>query len=206
MENFVLWRGLENVHVAVVTVDDDGNYTASDPEKLIPAGEMTKTVDSEKTNVWFDNAVWGTTGREGATDVNISGAGLRAAHRAFLTGKEIDEETGAIIDSGDFVEKYLAVGGEAQATDGTKEYFWFLKGTFLSPDEANKTEDESTDYNGTELVYSAVSTVHKFERTKKKCKRVIIDTKTSKLKDDADWFAQVVTPDILPTICEKVIQ
>lgn len=206
MEDFVLRRGLENVHVAVVTVDDAGNYTASEPEKLIPAGEMSKTVDSEQTPFYFDNVVFAVIGREGGTEISVTGAGLRAAHRAFISGKDVDETTGAVLDSGQYKEQYLAVGGESSGHDGTKEYFWFLKGTFAAPDENDKTLDESTDANGTELTYTAISTTHKFAKTNKVCKRVVIDTKTTKLKDAADWFKQVVTPDNIEEICEKVTE
>ena len=35
-------------------------------------------------------------------------------------------------------------------------------------------------------------------------KRVVIDTSTTAIKETQDWTAQVVTPDNLSTICQKV--
>ena len=203
MSEFVLKRGLCNVFIAEVTADTETEFTVGTPKKLIPAGEMSKTVDNESTLSWYDNGVFATVGREGATEITITGAGLRAAARAYINGKMVDEETGAVIDSGQFTEKYFALGGETESTDGTKEYFWFMKGTFAIPNEADKTKDESTDTNGTELTYKAVATNHVFDKTKEVCKRVVIDTETTVLKADQIWNAQVVTPENLATIVEK---
>ena len=36
-------------------------------------------------------------------------------------------------------------------------------------------------------------------------KRVVIDTETSTIKDDQEWTAQVVTPENLSTIVQKVV-
>lgn len=203
-ETFVLKRGLTNLFIAEVTSDTEESYAAGTPKKLIPAGEMSKTVDNEQQQYWFDNTVFVSIGREGSTEITVSGAGLRAAARAYINGKDIDSATGAIIDSGQFETKYFAFGGEAWNSDGTKEYFWFMKGAFAIPDENDKTLDESTDANGTELTFTAIPTTHVFEETGKTCKRVVIDTETTTLKESQDWTAQVVTPTNLATVCQKV--
>ena len=204
MAEFVLKRGLSNVFIAEVTADTEAEFTTGTPKKLIPAGEMSKTVDNESTLIWYDNGVFATVGREGGTEISIVGAGMRAADRAYINGKTIDDETGAVVDDGQYTERYFALGAETDGIDGTKEYFWFMKGTFAIPDEADKTKDDSTDTNGTELTYTAVATTHKFDATGAVCKRVVIDTETTKLKADQTWTAQVVTPDNLATVCEKV--
>ena len=129
--SFTLKRGLSNVFIAEVTKDTEEAYTTGTPEHLIPAGEMGKTVDADKALFWFDNTVFATVGREGATEITISGAGLRAAARAKINGKTIDEQTGAVVDAGEFVEKYYALGAETENIDGTKEYFWFMKEIML---------------------------------------------------------------------------
>ena len=206
--SFTLKRGLSNVFVAEVTKDDNeenGGYTTGTPYHLIPAGEMTRTVENDKTNVYYDNVVFYQSGMEGATEVTINGAALRPADVAKLLKKHVDETTGAVLDTGEYAEKYYALGGETENTDGTKEYFWFMKGTFAAPEQNDKTKDDSTDTNGMELVYSAIQTKHLFtvNGEKKPMKRVVIDTETSVLKDDQEWTAQVVTPENLSTIVQK---
>ena len=203
---FKLRRGLKNVFVAEVTNDDNGTtgYTTDTPYHLIPAGEMTRTPSSESTNTWFDDVVFATVGTEGSTEITISGASLRADAVARLLGKDIDATTGAVVDSGEYTEKYWALGGEAEGIDGSSEFFWFLKGTFAAPAENDKTVDDSTDANGMELTFNAIQTTHVFNLKNKVAKRVVIDTTTTQVKSNQDWTAQVVTPDNLSTICELV--
>lgn len=208
MSDFTLKRGLSEVYAAEIISDEntDGGYKTGDPFHLIPAGEMSRTASSEKTPVYFDNAVFYQSGSETATDVSITGAALRPADVARLNAKHVDPETGAVLDTGEYTEKYFAVGGKTKNTDGTEEYFWFAKGTFSIPEQTDKTEDDSTDTNGMTLNYSAIQTKHLFDvgGKKKPIKRVVIDTKTTKLKADQEWTKQVVTPENLSTIVEKV--
>lgn len=203
---FKLRRGLKNVFVAEVTNDDNTStgYTAGTPYHLIPAGEMTRTPSSESTNTWFDDVVFASVGTEGATEITISGASLRADAVAALLGKDVDSTTGAVLDAGEYVEKYWALLGEAEGVDGSSEWFCFLKGTFTAPEESDKTKDDSTDANGMELTFNAIQTTHVFDATNKVCKRVVIDTTTTAIKSNQSWTAQVVTPDNIATICEKV--
>ena len=209
--SFILKRGLSNVFAAEVTGDDNetsGGYKTGTPFHLIPAGEMSRSVENEKANVYYDNVVFYTSGMEGATEITINGAALRPADVAKLLGKHVDETTGAVLDTGEYQEKYFALGGETENSDGTKEYFWFLKGTFAAPEQNDKTKDDSTDTNGMELVFSAIQTQHLFAvgSDKKPMKRVVIDTETSVLKDDQEWTAQVVTPENLSTVIQKKTQ
>lgn len=208
MSDFTLKRGLSNVFAAEIISDENSEdgFKTGTPFHLIPAGEMTRNASTDKASVFFDNAVFYESGTESATDVSITGAALRPADVARLTGKYVDPDTGAVLDSGEYTEKYFAVGGETKNTDGTKEYFWFLKGTFALPEQTDKTEDDSTDTNGMTLNFSAIRTKHQFDVNgeKKGMKRVVIDTKTTKLKDAQDWTKQVVTPDNLATIVEKI--
>ena len=208
-EQFVLKRGLKNIFAAEVTKDDNeetGGYVADTPFHLIPAGEMTRNAENEKADTYFDNTVFATIGKEGATEVSITGAALRAAALAKLNNKYVDSTTGAVLDTGEYKPKYFALGGEADSHDGTKEFFWFLKGTFSIPEQADKTEDDSTDTNGMTLTFSAVKTKHLFNVNgeDKPMKKVVIDTATTELKTEQDWTAQVVTPDNLSTIVQKV--
>lgn len=201
--SFTLKRGLDELYVAEVTVDTAEAFTTGEPFKLIPAGEMSVAVDKDATNYWFDNGVFAIVGREGGSEITVSGAGMRPADIAKLTGKAVDSVTGAVFDDGSYTEKYWAFGGRKKNIDGTFEYFWFLKGSFAIPDDAAKTEGEDTDATGTELTYTAIQTVHKFDSSGKACKRVVIDTETTDLVADADWFAQVVTPDNANTVCKQ---
>lgn len=206
--SFTLKRGLSNVFAAEILTDDNkegGGYKTGEPFHLLPAGEMSRNTENESTPVYFDNVVFYQSGAEGPTEVSITGAALRPADLAKLNAKHVDPATGAVLDTGEYTEKYFAVGGETENTDGTKEYFWFMKGTFAIPEQADKTKDDSTDTNGMTLTFSAVQTQHLFDidGKKKPMKRVVIDTETTELVADANWVAQVVTPENLATIVQK---
>lgn len=203
--SFTLKRGLQNIFVAEVTADGD-TYETGTPYHLIPAGEMSREVENEKSNVYYDNTVFYVAGKEGTTTISITGAALRPADIAAITGKAVDPTTGAILDTGEFKEKFFALGGETDNVDGTKEMFWFLKGTFATPSQTDKTEDDSTDTNGVQLTFEAIKTQHRFtiNGEEKPVKRVVIDTETSQLKASKSWTEQVVTPDNVGEIVQKV--
>lgn len=203
--SFTLKRGLDELYVAEIISDTDTAFETGDPFKLIPAGEMSTSVDKDAENKWFDNGIFATVGREGASEITISGAAMRPADIAKINGKDVDATTGAVFDDGTYKEKYWAFGGRMKNIDGTYEYFWFQKGSFAIPDDAAKTEGEDIDATGTELTYTAIKTIHKFAKTGKVSKRTVIDTETTTFAEDGDWFAQVVTPDNIGTVCQKVV-
>lgn len=204
MNEFPIRKGLAEVFAAEVITDDDAVYLAGEPFHVIPAGQMTRDTERESTLIWFDDSVYDEAGTEGATNVQISGASIREPGIARLLGKDIDSTTGAVLDSGDYVNKYYALCGRTKNNDGTYTYFWFLKGTFSVESQEDETENDTTDWKGTTITYKAMKTKHVFTNGKHE-KKITIDTFYSKVKNGKDWKAQVVTPDNLATICEKII-
>ena len=210
MANFVLKRGLKDIYAAEITYDDNSSesghgYITDTPFQLIPAGEMSRTTNSDKTDVYFDDTVFATVGREEATEITISGAALSPTALARITNKAVDATTGAILDAGDFSPKYFAIGGTTETVEGQTEKFWFLKGTFSIPEQNDKTIDDTTDTNGITLTFSAIKTSHKFDGGVGTVKAVIIDSTKTTIKSQQSWEAQVVTPDNVSTVCQKVV-
>lgn len=202
-KKFSLSRGLKDVVIAELISDDESGYVVSDTvEKLIPAGTITMSADSEKTDTYFDNVVFASVGTESATTVSIEGARLKPAQIAKITGKTVDEATGAILDSGIYTEKYFALGARIQMLDGSESLIWYLKGTFSIPEETGRTIDDSTDADGTTLEFSAVTTIYQFGMDHG-FKRVIVDTTDTDIIELQDWFKQVVTPENVSTIAKK---
>ena len=207
MENkkFGLLRGLSDIFICEI-VDTEAEYKAvGTPEKLIPAGELTISKSFEKAQTYFDNSLFAETGKEAPTELSIVGAAVRAAFLAWIEGKTVDAATGAVLDDGDWHSKFYAISGKRDYTDGTSEYFWFNKCSFGGAEETGKTEDDSTDSAGMTLPFTAYKTTHKFKNNDTS-KLVRIDTASTKLKADASWVEQVVTPDNIADICEKVTE
>ena len=202
-QKFGLLRGLSDIYICEIS-DTEAEYKAvGTPEKLIPAGELTigKTVDKAQT--YFDNGLFAEVAKEAASELSIVGAAVRAAFLAWLENKTVDTATGAVVDSGNYKSKFFAISGTRKYTDGTSEHFWFMKCTFNGAEETSKTEDDTTDSAGMTLPFTAYKTTHKFQNGET-CKVVKIDETVTKLKDKAVWTAQVVTPDKLVDICERV--
>ena len=202
-KKFGLLKGLSEIFICEVNDTDTGYTEVGTPEQLIPAGEMTASKSIDKTQFYFDNAMWDEAGCEAPTELSLIGAAVRPAFLAWIEGKDTDTTTGAILDDGDWHRKFYAISGKKDYTDGTSEYFWFLKCSFSGAEEATKTKDDTTDANGATLPFTAYSTLYKFTDGKHR-KVVRIDTATTTLKDEQSWTAQVVTPDNLSTICQKV--
>ena len=203
-KKFGLLKGLSDIFICEIKDTPEAYTPVGKPEQLIPAGEMTVSKALEKGQAYYDNALWAEIGMEAPSEMSLIGAAVRAAFLAWVEGKDVDAATGAILDDGDWHEKYYAISGKKDYTDGTSEYFWFLKTSFGGAEEASKTKDNTTDFNGSTLPFTAYSTIHKFAEIGKHMKVVRIDTVTTKLLGDASWTEQVVTPDNIATLCEKV--
>lgn len=204
-KKFGMLKGLSEIYICEVKDTEEAYTPVGEPQQLIPAGEMTISKSLEKAQNYYDNAMWAEIGMEAPSEMSLIGAAVRASFLAWIEGKTVDAATGAILDDGDWHEKYYAISGKKDYTDGTSEYFWFLKTSFGGAEEAAKTKDNTTDSNGSTLPFTAYSTKHKFATVDKHMKVVRVDTATTKLVTDASWTAQVVTPDNLSTICEKIV-
>lgn len=203
-KKFGLLRGLSEIYIDEITDTPEAYTPAGKPEQLIPAGELKITKSVDKTQVYYDNAMYAEIAKEAPSEMEVIGAAIRAAFIAWLEGKRVDDATGAIIDDGDAHEKYFAISGKKDYTDGTSEYFWFLKCTYGGSEEATKTEDDSTDAAGMTLPFTAYKTQYKFTNSGKGAKVVRIDTAVTALKSDASWTAQVITPDNIGEYTQKV--
>lgn len=204
-KKFGMLKGLSEIYIDEITDTAEAYTPAGKPEQLLPAGEMTVSKSIEKTQKYFDNAMYYEVGKEAPSEMSLVGAAVRAAFMAWLEGKSVDSTTGAILDDGEWHNKYFAISGKKDYTDGTSEYFWFLKCSFGGAEEAAKTKDDTTDADGMTLPFTAYPTIFKFaENGGKSAKVVRIDTADTVLKSDQSWTDQVVTPANIGTICEKV--
>ena len=73
---------------------------------------------------------------------------------------------------------------------------------FSIPDQTNNTENEGTDANGQELVYTGINTTHKFVNNENKGAKAIVVNTALGLADVSDFFDEVKTPDTLKAASE----
>lgn len=195
----VEFRGVDGLVAAEVTGDDNetsGGYVVGEVFPLAGVAEISKTTETSSEAKYYDNVPAIVFNSEGADEITITASVLALATLAKITGKHIDAETGAMID-GERDPKYYALGYRFKMTDGTYRYVWRLKGSFSIPDETSATEDDGTDTNNMELVYTGISTTHKFTKTGKPAKAVVVDDTPDSKCDVSTFFETVTDPDKL---------
>lgn len=198
-KKYVDFRGVDNLVAAEVINDDNevsGGYTTSEVFPIAGVGEISKTTETSSATKYYDNLAAIVINSEGSDEITLTCSIPDLATQAKLCGKMIDETTGAMID-GESGPKYFALGYRFKKTDGTYRYVWRLKGRFAIPDETSATEDDGTDSNGMELVYTGISTTHKFTKGGKPAKAVVVDDTATSKADISAFFEAVTDPDKL---------
>ena len=190
------YRGVEGLVYAEVTKDDKTGIAFGEVKDLAGVAEISKSSDSASEAHFYDNIPAVVITSTGADTVTISASAIPLDVLADITGQTYDSTTGTYIEE-ERQQKYFAIGYQTKNTDGEKVYVWRLKGTFNIPDQTNATENEGTDANGQELVYTGISTIHKFTKTNKTAKAVNVNTSLQKCAQIPTFFDTVQTPDTI---------
>lgn len=194
------WRGIEGLVAARVLVDDNETgeghgYVTGDVFSIAGIAELSRTTDASNEAHYYDNMPAVVIGSTAADEVTITVSAVPFDVLAEITGQNYDETTGSFIEGARDV-RYFAIGYKTKKTNGAEVYVWRYKGTFNIPDSSHKTEDDGNDANGQELVFTGISTTHKFEKTGKGAKALNVDV-SKELADVSTFFDMVTTPDEL---------
>lgn len=196
LQEIVEYRGVEGLVAAEVTNDDNNTgYVTGQVFAIAGVAEISKTTDSSNEAHYYDNIPAVVVSNTSSDTVTISVSAIPFDVLAMITGQNYDETTGALIE-GPRDLKYFALGYKTKKTNGDEVFVWRYKGTFNIPDQTNSTENDSTDANGQELTYTGISTTHKFTKTGKGAKALVVDT-AKDLADVSSFFTEVTTPDTL---------
>lgn len=196
MPNIWEYRGVEGLVCAEVTTDTDATFATGTPFAIAGVAEIGKQTTTNSETHYYDNIPAIVINSTGSDTVTISTSGIPLDVVGRITGQKWDATKGALYE-GIRDHKYWAIGYKTKKTDGTEMYVWRLKGTFAVPDENSNTEDDTASANGQELVYTGISTTHKFTNNNNKpCKSVVVDSGLG-LTDVSSFFDAVQTPDSL---------
>lgn len=198
LQEIVEYRGVEGLVAAEVTVDDNETgeghgYVTGNIFAIAGVAEISKTTDSSNEAHYYDNIPAVVVSNTSSDEITISASAIPLDVLAEITGQYYDEATGSLVEGPRDV-KYFAIGYKTKKTNGDEVYVWRYKGTFNIPDQTNATENDSTDANGQEIVYTGISTTHKFTKTGKGAKAMNVDLGKD-LADVSAFFDSVVTPD-----------
>ena len=200
-DDVVEFRGCDNLVIAEVTSDSSAGYTVGEVKELAPVAEISKKVETSTAKKYYDNVAKITIRSEGSDEITLTVPALNLSMLGWISGKDIDEDTGAFLDT-PAVERKFALGYRIKLTDGTYRYVWRLKGTFSIPDETSSTEDDGTDSSNQQLTYSGDRTIFKFTRNQKRAKAVVLDERDGKCDFDT-FFDTVKTPDSIYGLKKK---
>jgi phi13 family phage major tail protein len=196
LQEIVEYRGVEGLVAAEVLTDDDTDgYATGDVFAIAGVAEIARTTDSSNEAHYYDNIPAVVVANTSSDTVTISASAIPLDVFGYITGQTYDSALGALIE-GPREVRYFAIGYKTKKTNGDEVYVWRYKGTFNIPDQTNTTENESTDANGQEIVYTGISTTHKFTKTGKGSKALVVDV-AKDLADVSTFFDEVVTPDDL---------
>lgn len=200
LNEIVEYRGVEGLVYAEVTLDnnetgENQGYVTGEVKALAGVAEISRTTDSSNEAHYYDNMPAVIVSSTAADEVTISASAIPLDVLADITGQTYDITKGAMIE-GPRAVKYFALGYKTKKTNGDEVYVWRYKGTFNIPEQTNATENDGTDANGQEIVFTGISTTHKFTTTKKGAKAMNVDVALDKA-DVSTFFDKVTTPDTL---------
>lgn len=200
LQEIVEWRGVEGLVAAEVIADDNETgeghgYVTGDVFAVAGVAEISRSTDSSNEAHYYDNIPAVIVSNTASDTVTITASAIPFDVLAEITGQNYDAATGALIEGPrDF--KYFALGYKTKKTNGDEVYVWRYKGTFSIPDQTNSTENDGTDANGQEIVFTGISTTHKFTKTGKGAKALNVDLGKD-LANVTTFFDEVTTPDTL---------
>ena len=200
MNEILEYRGVEGLVAAEVTKDNNETgsgegYVTGEVFSIAGVAEISRTTEASNEAHYYDNMPAIIVSNTASDEVTISASAIPLDIYAKITGQKYDETKGAMIE-GPRENKYFALGYKTKKTNGDEVYVWRYKGTFNIPDQTNTTENDGTDANGQELVYTGIQTTHKFTATGKGAKAMNVDVALDKA-DVSTFFDKVTTPDTL---------
>ncbi len=196
-EQYGEFVSVANAHAAKILEDTPDAYTCETPEYLAPTGEITGGAEVENDTSYFDGVPMFNYVSEGATPLQMRFSNVPARKVAYYTGKDYDEASGRVLDSGTPEPPYFAVAFEFEMGMGEKRYYQYLKGTFSAGPEEAASRTTTVDKRNFEMMFTAIKTTHKWPVNGKikGMKRIYADTTDAAFTGADAWYSQVQTPE-----------
>lgn len=163
-ENVFEFRGVEDLYYTEVLEDSESTFSTATPTRLAYTATISKEVESSSETHYYDNKGMIVVNAKGAETFTLTVAPPKLEVLADITGQPFDNTAGMLLE-GEVTPKYFAIGYKTKGTDGYWRFVWKYKGQFAIPSEEVNTESDSIDTTNTELTFTAISTIHKFEDT-----------------------------------------
>lgn len=133
-------KGAKNFHLADVTKNDEGAYTAGEPQKCERLVSIDIETKADSEDVYSDDeveeTVYGVVEKSGKVTLNY----LTPETKLLMFGGEIDED-GVYFPPGEVEVKHHAMGFEMPTTGGKKKLAWYYDVVFEYPNEKAETAE-----------------------------------------------------------------
>lgn len=132
--------GLKDIHIAILSKDDNTSTTYSIPEKLERAVSAKLSPKSNSENIYSDDSVEDIITAFEGIDVEIEVNQLSLISRAKLQGAKVVK--GVLVENKDDIAPTIALGFKSKKNNGKYRYVWLLKGKFELASDEYDTEAE----------------------------------------------------------------
>ena len=138
--------GLDMLHYAKITEDENGNESYGTPQKLAKAMSADLSVELAEATLYADDGAAEIVKefKSGTLSLGVDDIGATVA--SDLTGATIDQN-GVVISTGEDGGDPVAIGFRAKKSNGKYKYFWLYKVKFGIPATALATKGDSITFS-----------------------------------------------------------
>ena len=187
--------GLDMLHFAKITEDEEGNETYGTPEKLAKAISADLSVELVEAILYADDGIAEIVKEFGNGTLSLGIDDIGSAVASTLTGATIDSN-GVVISASEDGGEPVAIGFRAKKTNGKYKYFWLYKVKFGIPATNLATKGESITFS-TPTIEGTIMRRNKVDgRYKHPWKAEVTegDTKVS-AETITNWYKSVYEPE-----------
>ena len=138
--------GLDMLHYAKITEDENGNESYGTPQKLAKAMSADLSMELAEATLYADDGAAEIVKefKSGTLSLGVDDIGATVA--SDLTGATIDKN-GVVISTGEDGGDPVAIGFRAKKSNGKYKYFWLYKVKFGIPATALATKGDSITFS-----------------------------------------------------------
>lgn len=177
--------GLTNLVYCELLTDEPGGagVTYGAPHRILGAITANFSPNASNDTLFADDGPFDTASTLGAMTLELNVADLPAEDRARLLGATYSDE-GILINTGNDIPPYVAVGMSVRKSNGANRLVWYLKGKFTVPDDNNQTKADSINWN------TPTITGNFLKRDTDQMYRIAVDTDDANVDQTtiANWF------------------
>lgn len=192
--------GLNELHYAIITKDDETGTTYSTPVKLNGAITANISPSTNSTTLYADNAPSATATALGEIGFEIQTKDLSTQALADLLGNTINGD-GVLEKKMTDHAPYVAIGFKAEKDNNKHRFVWLMKGKFMEPNQNYQTKEGSPAFQTPTI--SGTFIRREFDGRW----QVIGDEDDANFIGGANWFTSVYEPNAdttAPTITSIV--